>query len=136
MRRGQGGMAVLELVLLAPLFVVLVYVVVGLGRLGLARQDVDAVARDAARAGSLARSAEEAAIAARAAATDALGRHDLTCAELDLDVETASFGPGGWVRVELACRVALDDLAGPWVRGSRVLSAAGQAAVDAYRGTR
>jgi hypothetical protein len=135
MRRGQGGMAVLELVLLAPLFVVLVYVAVGLGRLGLARQDVDAVARDAARAGSLARSADEATVAARAAATEALGRYDLTCDDLDLDVDTAAFGPGGWVRVELACRVVLEDLGGLWP-GTRVLSAAGQAAVDAYRGTR
>ena len=134
MTRAERGMAVLELVLLAPLFVLLVYVVVGLGRLGLARQHLDAAARDAARAGSLARSAEGALTAATAAATEALGSHNLTCADLGVEVDTGQFRPGGWVRVEVSCRVGMVDLVGLWLPGTRTMTAAGQAVVDTYRG--
>lgn len=135
MTRDDRGVAVLEFVLLTPLFVLLVYVVVGLGRLGLVRQNIDAVARDAARAGSLARSADDAHAAAQAAATDALASHDVTCADLGVDVDTSGFGPGSWVRVEVSCRVATQDLVGMWLPGTRTVQAAGQAVVDAYRGT-
>lgn len=136
MTRDDKGLAVLELVLLVPVFVMLVYVVVGLGRLGLARQHIDAAARDAARAGSLARSAEGAQGAAHAAATEALGDHDLTCDDLAVAVDTAGFGPGGWVRVNLSCRVAMEDLVGVWVPGTKTMHANGQAVVDAFRGAR
>ncbi|HSH62266.1 MAG TPA: TadE/TadG family type IV pilus assembly protein, partial [Acidimicrobiales bacterium] len=49
----ERGVAVLELVLLVPVFVLLLFVVVAMGRLGLARVHIDAAARDAARAGSI-----------------------------------------------------------------------------------
>lgn len=136
MTRDDRGLAVMELVLLAPVFVLLIYVVVGLGRLGLARQHIDAAARDAARVGSLARSAEGAQGAARAAATEALGDHDLTCDDLAVSVDTAGFRPGGWVRVEVSCRVAMEDLVGMWVPGTKTMHANGQAVVDAFRGVR
>jgi len=134
MRRDEGGMAVLELVLLVPVFLLMVYVVVGLGRLGLARQNLDAAARDAARAGSLARSAADAQLAAQLAATDALGAHDIACADLAVAVDTAAFRPGGWVRVEVSCRVAMADVVGAWAPGTKVMSARGQSVVDAFRG--
>jgi Flp pilus assembly protein TadG len=133
-RRGQQGAAVLELVLLVPVFLLMVYVVVGLGRLGQAREDIDAAARDAARAGSLARSPEEAHAAAQAAATEALDTHDVICADLGVDIDTAQFRPAGWVRVELSCRVALADLVGMWTPGSKTVQARAQAVVDAFRG--
>ncbi len=130
----ERGTAVLELVLLVPVFLLMVYVVVGLGRLGTARGDIDAVARDAARAGSIARSADQAAAAARAAATDALGVHDIPCAELAVDVDTAQFRPGGRVSVEVSCRVELRDLVGMWAPGIKTMSAQSQAVVDTFRG--
>ena len=71
-------MAVLELVLLVPALLVMVFVVVGLGRMGMAREHIDAAARDAARAGSIARSAGDAEAAATEAANDALASHDIT----------------------------------------------------------
>ena len=134
MRRREDGIAVLELVLLVPVFVLMVFVVVGLGRLGLARENLDAAARDAARAGSLARSAAEAQVAAQAAASDALGAHDITCADLAVAVDTTAFAPGGWVRVDVSCRVAMADLVGMWTPGTKTMSAQGQAVVDAFRG--
>ena len=135
MRRDEGGMAVLELVLLVPVFLLMVYVVVGLGRLGLARQNLDAAARDAARAGSLARTAADAQAAAQLAATNALGAHDIACADLAVAVDTAAFRPGGWVRVEVSCRLAMADVVGMWAPGTKVMSARGQSVVDTFRGT-
>lgn len=127
-------MAVLELVLVVPVFVLMIYVVVGMGRLGLARVNIDAAARDAARAGSLARSAAEAEASARLAGEAALGTHALTCADLDVVVDTAEFRPGGWVRVEVACTVSMGELVGLWAPGDKTMRAEGQAVVDTFRG--
>ncbi len=129
----ERGVAVLELVLLVPAFLLLVYVVVGLGRLGLAREDIDAAARDAARAGSMARTVGDAEAAASAAANNALAAHDLTCAGLTVSVDTSDFRPGGWVRVELSCTISLSDLSGLWTPGTRTMQARGLAVVDSYR---
>ena len=129
----ERGVAVLELVLLVPAFLLLVYVVVGLGRLGLAREDIDAAARDAARAGSMARTIGDAEAAASAAANDALAAHDLTCAGLTVSVDTSDFRPGGWVRVDLSCTISLSDLSGIWTPGTRTMQARGLAVVDSFR---
>lgn len=131
--RGERGVAVLELVLLVPVFLVLVLMAVAMGRLGQARQDIDAVARDAARAGSIARSADDAEDAARAAADDVLATHNLTCANLAVNVDTAEFRPGGWVRVDVSCTISFSDLTGLWAPGEKVMSARGLAVVDSYR---
>ena len=131
--RDERGFAALELALLVPVFLMLVFVAVGLGRLGQARGDIDAVARDAARAGSLARSAGDAEAAAQAAASDVLATHDLTCANLAVNVDTSEFRPGGWVRVDVSCTVSMADLTGLWTPGNKVMEARGLAVVDTYR---
>lgn len=132
-RRDERGVAVLELVLLVPVFLVLVLMAVGMGRLGLAREDIDAAARDAARAGSIARSAGDAQAAAEAAAADVLASHNLTCANLAVNVDTTGFRPGGWVRVDLSCTISFSDLTGVWAPGDKVMTARGLAVVDTYR---
>ena len=134
--RPETGTAVLELVLLVPVFMMFVFVAVGLGRLGLARGNIDAAARDAARAGSLARSAGDAEAAAIAATNDSLASHDLTCADLRVDVETDKFEAGGFVRVDVRCRVTMTDLVGMWTPGASTMNARAVAVVDTYRSTR
>lgn len=129
----ERGVAVLELVLLVPAFLLLVYVVVGLGRLGLAREDIDSAARDAARAGSIARTVGDAEAAASSAANDALAAHDITCASLAVNVDTSDFRTGGWVRVELSCTISLSDLSGLRTPGTRTMQARGLAVVDSFR---
>ena len=133
--RLETGTAVLELVLLVPVFMLFVFVAVGLGRLALARGNIDAAARDAARAGSLARSSDDAVAAATAATNDSLGSHDLTCADLAVSVDTAQFRPGGFVRVDVACRVTMTDLVGMWTPGASTMNARAVAVVDTYRST-
>ena len=133
MRRDERGVAVLELVLLVPVFLVLVFMAAGLGRLAQAREDIDAAARDAARAGSIARSADDAQAAAQAAASDALAARDLTCEGLNVAVDTSDFRAGGWVRVDLSCTIPLSDLTGMWAPGTKVMQARGLAVVDTFR---
>ena len=133
--RPETGTAVLELVLLVPVFMMFVFVAVGLGRLGLARGNIDAAARDAARAGSLARSAGDAEAAAIAATNDSLASHDLTCADLRVDV-THRFEAGGFVRVEVTCRVTMTDLVGMWTPGATTMKAQAVSVVDTYRRAR
>ena len=134
LRNDERGVAVLELVLIVPVFVLLIYVAVAMGRLGLARVNIDAAARDAARAGSIARTADDAVVAARSAAAAALGAHDITCANLGVGVDTAEFRPGGWVRVEVTCTVSMTELVGMWAPGDKMMQAHGQAVVDTFRG--
>jgi Flp pilus assembly protein TadG len=125
----------LEFVLLVPVMLLMVFVVVGLGRLGMARQDIDAAARDAARAGSITRSPDDAQAAATAAAHDALAAHDITCSAMSVAVDTSEFRPGGRVRVDLSCAVAMADLTGLWMPGTPTMRARGVAVVDTFRGT-
>lgn len=136
MRRDEEGTAALELALLVPVFVMFIFVAVGLGRLGLARGNIDGAARDAARAGSQARSADDAVAAAAAAADDSLAANRLTCAERAVNVDTGQFRPGGFVRVDLSCRVTMSDLVGMWTPGASTMSARAVAVVDTYRSTR
>ena len=135
-RQDEKGPAALELALLVPVFVMFIFVAVGLGRLGLARGNIDGVARDAARAGSQARSADDAVAAATAAADNSLAANRLTCADLAVNVDTGQFRPGGFVRVDLSCRVTMSDLVGMWTPGASTMSARAVAVVDTYRSTR
>ncbi len=134
-RPDERGVAVLEMVLLVPVFLVLVFFAVAMGRLGQAREDIDAVARDAARAGSIARSPDDARAAAETTASDVLASHGLTCAGLAVNVDTADFRPGGWVRVDVSCTISVADLAGIWAPGDKTMQARGLAVVDAFRRT-
>ncbi len=133
--RDERGVAVLEFVLLVPVFLLMVFFVVGLGRLGQARENIDGAARDAARAGSIARTADDARTAAETAASDALASHNLTCADLAVNVDTGDFRAGGWVRVDVSCTVTMADLTGMWTPGSKTMTARGLAVVDAFRRT-
>jgi len=133
MRRDQRGVATLELVLLVPVFVGLILFAVGMGRLGQARGDIDAVARDAARAGSIARTPDEAQAAAQAVASDVLASRNLTCTGLAVNVDTSDFRAGGWVRVDLSCTIPLSQLTGVWSPGDKTMQARALAVVDTYR---
>lgn len=135
-RPERGSVPVVELALLTPLFVVFLLLAAGLGRLGQARAEVDGAATRAAREASLARSAGDAEADARAAAVEELGGSALACRSTEVAVDTAEFRPGGWVRVELRCVVALGDLALVGIPGERRIGASAVAVVDRLRGVR
>jgi len=132
-KRDERGTAALELALLAPVFLMFVFVAVGLGRLGVARVNIGAAARDAARAGSLTRTPDAAVAAATDAANASLADHDLTCGDLTVTVDTDQFRTGGFVKVNIACRVTRTGLPGLWTPGAATMTAQGVAPVDPYR---
>ena len=104
---------------MAPLLIAMLLFVVGLGRLASTREVVDGAARDAARQASVRRSPERAAADARSVATDTLAGRDVTCRELAVDV---------------ACRVALADVALSGLPGQQWLRRSFVAPVDRFRG--
>jgi Flp pilus assembly protein TadG len=103
------------------------------GRLVSAQLDLNAAARSAARAASLARTVPAAQADAQQAALDTLAAHGVTCAQPTITVETGGLQPGGAVTVTVSCVVPLADLALIGVPGSRTVSATSTSPVDRWR---
>jgi Flp pilus assembly protein TadG len=133
--RRDRGSAATELVLLTPLLVAMLLLVVMGGRYAQARADVDAAARDAARAGSIARGPDSASADGSEAARARLHEGDVTCRTLDVVVDTAGFRAGGSVTATVTCTVDLGDLTGLNLPSSRTFAASFTEPVDTYRGT-
>jgi len=132
--RGDAGAVTTELVLLTPVLILMLLFVVALGRMSTARADVDAAARDAARAAANARSTAAARTDGEYAARSALTEGGVTCRHLSVDVSTADFRPGGTVTATVGCDVDLADLGPLGVPTSRTITARFTAPVDQYRG--
>lgn len=132
----ERGSASIELVLLTPVLLVLLLLVVAGGRLADARGAVDAAARDAARAGTIARSPGDARRDALTAAEARLREGSVGCRNLSVDVDTSDFHAGGSVAVSVTCSVDLGDLTLLRVPGTRDISTHAVEPVDTFRGTR
>jgi hypothetical protein len=138
-RRGERGNAALELVILAPVIVLLIGMVVAAGRTTIAQGSVDAAARDAARQASIARSPAGALAAAQASAGAALAGDNLDCtptiAMPGLDQAFATpVGQPASVTAIVSCRVSLSDLLVPGLPGSRQLTGTFTSPIDPFRG--
>lgn len=133
--RNARGSATTELTLLVPLLVGLLLLVVLAGRVTAVRNDTVTVARDAARAASLAATPSAAAEAARTHVLDALASSGCSGIAVDTRVEAGPEGhmAGGLVVVDVACDAALGDLALLAVPGSVRLRASGTESIDRYR---
>ncbi|MEW6473876.1 MAG: TadE/TadG family type IV pilus assembly protein [Actinomycetota bacterium] len=128
------GSAAVELVLVTPVLIALMLFVVAGGRLASSRADVDAAARDSARAASLARSSTMAERDGRAAAEATLSDQGVACRTLAVTIDTAQFRPGGTVAATVSCDVELADLTGLGLPGRRTISSRFVEPVDAFRG--
>ncbi len=133
--RDEHGTAALELTLLAPLLLVILLFVVGLGRMAHARQQIESVAADSARAASLERNTSLSAQAAKTAATASLGDAGVSCTNLDVDVDLSSYQPGGRVTVTVSCTTKLSDVAMAGFPGSRTFTATSRVPIETYRGS-
>ncbi len=133
-RVDERGAATTELVLLTPVLILMLLFVVALGRIASTRQDVDAAARDAARAAANARSASTARTDGDAAAHTALADGGITCRSLFVDIATDDFRAGGVVTAHVSCTVDLGDLTGLRMPASRTITSSFTAPVDQYRG--
>jgi len=124
------------MVLVTPLLLVLLLLVVAGGRLAATRGQVDAAARDAARAGTIARSPGNARRDALEAARTRLREGSVGCRQLDVAVDTAGFQAGGQVATTVTCVVDLGDLTLLGIPGSRTVRAIAIEPVDSFRGIR
>lgn len=128
------GSVTVELVLLAPVLVLMLWFLVYCGRLSETRLSIEDAAHQAARAASQERSAGAAAADARTTAAAALRDAGITCRALSVDTD-GSIRPGASLRAQLTCSVGLQDLAGLHVPGAVTLTARFSSPVDTYRGT-
>lgn len=124
----RGSMAV-EVVLLAPLLVGFVMLVVAFGRFVDVQGDVEAAAREAARAASIERSLPAAA-AASDAAVAAMLPAAVSCSP---PVVGGQFTEGGVVTVAVACRVPLGDLGLLGLPGSVAVEGRSAAPLETFR---
>ena len=131
-RQEQGTVAV-EFVLIVPVLVCAFLLVVGLGRMAHARQQVEGVAADAARAASLERNTSQSTAVARSTAIAALGDRGVSCQNLDLNVDISDYRPGGTVRVQVSCTASLGDVALSGLPGQRVFTANAVVPIESYR---
>ncbi|MFI5808589.1 TadE/TadG family type IV pilus assembly protein [Streptomyces sp. NPDC051561] len=126
----ERGSATTELVVMAPLLILLALVAVAFGRLAGARLDADEAAHQAARAASLARTADQARGDALRAARASLAGAGASCTGLRIASALGGLEPGGTVRVTVTCRADLDV---PGMRSMDVTSTS-TSVVDLYRG--
>src|SRR6478735_4575667 len=96
--RDRGSMTT-EFVVLAPIMIVVVLLVVGLGRYAHGKQLVEQAAAAAARAASLTSTTAQARTRAGQAATGSLSDAGVSCTGITADIDTGSFRPGGVVTV-------------------------------------
>jgi len=138
--RGDRGSASIELVILAPAFLLVVMLLVMAGRLAIAQQTMEQVAFESARAASLSRVSYEARSVAVGTAEHEVRAQALRCTdtpEVELNnVEAFSAPPGEASNVEVTvrCRVDMADLAIPGTPGSVTVESTQISPIDTYRG--
>lgn len=132
-RWGDDGFAALELTILMTFLIVMLLLVVGLGRVSHGRQLIDQAGAAAARAAALDNAPGPAAAAARAAAGDTLAQAGLSCTDLQVDVATGAFYPGGYVDVTVRCTADLSGLALAGLPGSVDLTSTSRSVLETYR---
>lgn len=131
--RGSSGVQMAAGVL--PLLALLV-LVVAMFRAGRANMSVDAAAYDAARAASIARTADQAQADAARAAAASLTQQGLSCVSQSVSIDTSGFaspvGAPATVRASVSCTITAADL-GYGIGGDRTYTATAVSALDTYR---
>ena len=132
-RRDDRGSLTVELVVLAPVVLLVAMGTVLFGRVTEARQQVVEAARAGVEAAAVLPTGGTAQwVGSMNAVIDLVGRTH-TCAHVSVSVDTGRFVPGGSVTVHVACEVLLSDLAVPGLPGSTVVRASATAPLDPYR---
>lgn len=130
-RRDQGerGSMAVEIVLLAPVMMLFVLLIVMFGRYVAVRGDIDAAARDAARAASLQTSHAQGLAAARTVVEQSLDSQT-DCSSTSLSPNWAA---GETVTVRLTCKVSYEGLGLLGVPGSMEMVTESRVPLDPYR---
>lgn len=131
-RADRGSMSVEITALVFPVTVIVSVLLLGTWQLSLARLDVHTAAAAAARAASLQPSTSLATTAASDTARATLADAGRACTNLDVQVDTDEFVPGGHVSVTITCHVATGDLTGVGAPGSVPTSAVARAPIERF----
>ncbi len=130
---GDRGSSIIELVIVTPIVIVLLFTMVALGRYSQNNILVEQASAAAARAASLTSSPGQAQRAAQGAADATLSGAGLACAAMTVSVDTSVFRPGGQVSVTVTCTSDLSSLALTGVPGSATLHSTSAAPLEAFR---
>jgi len=134
---GERGSAAIEVALWAPAIVLALLAIYWTGRYVTAEFAVSEVARNAARAVSIAPDAATAQANAMTAAQESLASQDLRCLSLIVDVDVSGFatplGLPANARVDVSCTVDDSDLVWPGIPGNPTLTGDAVSPLDAYR---
>lgn len=129
----DAGSASVEVVLLAPLLVALLFFVVVCGRIAQAGIQLADATHQAARAASMTWTPEAATLAATQVAQAALQPGSAGCTAPAVDVDTSAFQSGGSVTVTITCTVPLADLTGLALPATKSFTDSFTVPIDAYR---
>jgi Flp pilus assembly protein TadG len=110
MMRRERGSAAVEVLLVAPVLLVLVALLVGGGQLASDQAAIRAVAREAGRISVTAPSPTEATELGQARAADVAAGYGLDPSNLRISIDVGSFDRGGEVRVDVIYTVHLSSL--------------------------
>ncbi|GEL98895.1 TadE/TadG family type IV pilus assembly protein [Cellulomonas terrae] len=128
--RDRGSMAV-EIVVLVPVLLAMLFLIVAFGRYVSAEGDAQAMARDAVRAATLERDRDSAVVAARTVAASAVPP-SLTCRPAAL---RGVFEQGATLTVDVDCTVSWSELGFIGLPGTARVEASSSAPLDEYRRT-
>jgi Flp pilus assembly protein TadG len=135
----EDGMTTLEVVILAPVLMGMILFVVFLGRITTTQQNVQRAARDAARAGSLTITRDDAETVINTTLAESLGQQRTQCqlAPVDLTAigqDTGSEGDWdyGTIQIRLTCNIPTSDL-GLLALGTKTFTAIATEPVDTWR---
>ncbi len=128
----RGSLSV-ELVVLAPVVLLVVLVTLVFGRVSEARQQVVEASRAGAEMAAVLPTVGTAQwVGSINAVIDLIGRTH-TCEHPTISIDTSHFVPGGYVTARVSCLVLLSDIGFPGLPGSTTVTASATAPIDPYR---
>jgi Flp pilus assembly protein TadG len=127
------GSATVELVLIAPVLVLMMLFAVAAGRFSVARNQVNEAARDAAREASTWRTPRSASTQGVERGLASLADSHVSCRAPGVEIDASDLRPGGEVVADVTCTVELGDLLGLRLGGEKTFQARAVAVVDTFR---
>ena len=132
--RDESGAMAIELVLLAPVLVLLCGIIVMAGDFRSAANDVSNAAYAAARAASYTSDPTAAQNAGQAAAVDSMANRGNACAQMSTSIDTSNFTPGGDIKVTVTCVANLAQITGLGIiPGHKTFTATAVVPIDTHR---
>jgi hypothetical protein len=132
--RDDGSMA-LELALLAPVFFLMLSLILAYGRFASVTGLAESAARDAARAATKSRSIEEATVRVNRVTASTLAAAPASCAATGHgQLASDDFKPGDFITVVVTCDINYSDLGLPGAPGSKQITRVFTSPLDPYRG--